>query len=82
MSRNDVYLVVTDRRRGAVVYHVIYLRSADGSWDARARRRVDAQKTSLTTHHYGAALVDAHTRDVATCSEYGVRDVFLEAEPR
>jgi hypothetical protein len=78
MSRNNLILVVRDRRRWPERMYVFRDVNADTEWNTKfARRQIDSGLYRYTRDR-SLALVIAHNMQREINSEYGVRELFLK----
>lgn len=77
MSRNNLLVVVEDRRRRCVAWHVLLVANADDGWNEGHARRQIRRGRNRRFGSYAAALLHAHRRDRRVETEYGVRDLVL-----
>jgi hypothetical protein len=79
MSRNNLILVVKDKRLTKVWYYVIINANADTEWNGKfCKQKINMlKKKKLRTTNRSIALVLAHDKDKKIQTEYGVREITL-----
>lgn len=73
MSKNDVILVVADRRSNITYYYVLFNVCADTGWNEQYAKQQISKMKKFTTSR-SKALVLAHDLQKKINSEYGVQE--------
>lgn len=77
MSRNNLILVVKDKRHNKEWYYVFANLDADCHWNARYVKKLINNKTFRRTKSRATALVLAHNKQKRMNTEYGVREMTI-----
>ena len=77
MSRNNVILVVHDKRRGRNWYYVLADLDADTEWSAKYAKKIIYDGNLKRTRNRAIALLLAHNFQKKTKTEYGVRELSI-----
>ena len=78
MSRNNLILVVRDKRFGRKWCYVITDVCADTQWNLTFARKYIKEKVHPRTKDRGTALILAHNLQQRIQTEYGVNEMILK----